>query len=167
MRDKHVPEVAPDTIGTFSIGLMDVSYAYTSAVRYVEWCTTKCVPRQKVSAFESHSWLAPVFSRGSSKLLYIGIEEHTWRWVVTAEILRICRICACSLRPPMADWLDVIWLTWLRCNTDMLSGSKASVVLCSLIWDLSSWISARVRRFLLYVASSRVRVCLSSGLNFN
>ena len=52
--------VAPGTIGTFAIGLINVSSGLTSAVLYDDVETTKFLPRQPVSIFVLHSLSASV-----------------------------------------------------------------------------------------------------------
>lgn len=63
--------VAPETIGMPSVGLIDLSYAYTSAVRFVYCNMMKLRPKHVVSALVSHSLTAVVFGEGSSARLVI------------------------------------------------------------------------------------------------
>ena len=85
--------VAPETIGTFSIGNMDLSYAYTSAVLRVYSRTVKFFPRQQVSAFVSHSLKATVPDFGSG---CCAATEPIRRVVITldtdVDVFLVCHI---------------------------------------------------------------------------
>lgn len=95
--------VAPVTIRIFSIGFIDVSYVYISALRVVYFNMMNFLARQHVLALVSYSRNAVVL--GSDSKCFVSVSQ-IFLFVDTAPawchpLLDPCLCCSCSFLPPI------------------------------------------------------------------